>query len=74
MSSAIFGFKPLPLILFAQATNGLLLPIIALFLLFTMNNKAVLGEHTNGLLANTLGGIVVTLVSALGLFKLYTLL
>jgi NRAMP (natural resistance-associated macrophage protein)-like metal ion transporter len=73
MSSAVLGFKPLPLILFAQATNGLLLPIIALFLLFTMNNKAVLGSHTNGWIANTLGGLVVALVSALGLFKLYTL-
>jgi NRAMP (natural resistance-associated macrophage protein)-like metal ion transporter len=73
MSSALFGFKPLPLILFAQATNGLLLPVIALFLLFTMNNKAVLGDHTNGWLANTFGGLVVIMVSALGLFKLYTL-
>jgi NRAMP (natural resistance-associated macrophage protein)-like metal ion transporter len=73
MSSAVLGFKPLALILFAQATNGLLLPVIALFLLFTMNNKAILGDYTNGWLANTLGGIVVALVSALGLFKLYSL-
>lgn len=73
MSSAVLGFKPLPLILFAQATNGLLLPVVALFLLFTMNNKTILGEQTNGWLANTLGGLVVLMVSALGLFKLYSL-
>ena len=72
-SSAVLGFKPLPLILFAQATNGLLLPIIAIFLLVTMNNKKLLGEYSNGWLANTLGCLVVTLVSALGLFKLYSL-
>jgi manganese transport protein len=42
VTSAI-GFEPLELILFAQALNGLILPIIAVFLLVVLNNKNKLG-------------------------------
>lgn len=70
---ASLGIKPLAAILFAQAANGLLLPIIAVFLICTMNNKTLLAEHTNGWLANSIGGLVVTLVSLLGLYKLVSL-
>ncbi len=70
---ASIGIKPLVAILFAQAANGLLLPIIALFLIWIMNQPTLLGEQRNGLLANTVGGIVVLLVSCLGLYKLASL-
>lgn len=63
---ALSGIKPLKLIVMAQFANGLLLPIVACFLLYAMNNKQVLGKHTNGPLANTLGLIVVVLTIALG--------
>ena len=46
---AVSGLKPVTVILFAQVANGLLLPIIAVFLLITMNRKAILGSHTNSL-------------------------
>jgi NRAMP (natural resistance-associated macrophage protein)-like metal ion transporter len=59
---ALSGAKPINIIIGAQFANGLLLPIIAAFLLYTMNNKALLGKHTNGWIANSLG-LVVFLVS-----------
>ena len=64
--------KPLTAILFAQASNGLLLPIIAAFLLWVMNKQEVLGDYTNGLFSNILGGLIVLLVSLLGFYKLFT--
>lgn len=70
---ASIGIKPLAAILFAQAANGLLLPIIAVFLIWIMNQSALLGEQRNGLLANSVGGLVVLLVSCLGLYKLVSL-
>lgn len=70
---ASVGIKPLAAILFAQATNGVLLPIIAVYLIWTMNNQALLGQHKNGWLANLAGGIIVVLVSALGLYKVSSL-
>lgn len=64
---ALTGIKPIQLILLAQFANGLLLPIVACFLLFAMNQKSSLGEYRNGLVANTLGGLVVLFTAFLGL-------
>jgi len=68
------GIKPLTAILFAQASNGLLLPFIALFLLWVMNRQDILGDYTNGWLSNTFGGFIVLLVSGLGIYKLISVL
>jgi len=63
---AVAGVRPLPAILFAQAANGLLLPLVALFLLLVMNDRQLLGRNTNGWLANALGALVVLLTAVLG--------
>jgi len=67
---AAMGYKPLPAILFAQATNGLLLPIIAVFLLVVMNKNSKLGAFKNSWISNVAGVFVVTVVIGLGLYKL----
>ncbi len=66
---AAVGTKPLLAILFAQAANGFLLPICALFLLVVMNRSGSLGEHVNSALINGLGGLVVLVTVALGALK-----
>ena len=63
---ALAGIKPLKLILLAQFANGLLLPIVACFLLFALNRKNILGEYANGIIANVLGCAVVLFTAALG--------
>lgn len=70
---ASLNFKPLSAILFAQAANGLLLPIIAIFLLVVMNKSKALGEFKNGTWSNLLGIIVVSVVVGLGGYKLISL-
>jgi NRAMP (natural resistance-associated macrophage protein)-like metal ion transporter len=67
---AAMGTKPIAAILFAQAANGLLLPVIAIFLLIIVNREDLIGLHRNGKFANITGIMVVLVVSALGLFKL----
>ena len=74
ISVAALGLKPLSAILFAQATNGLLLPIIAIFLLVVMNKSKALGEFKNTLWSNIAGAIVVAVVIGLGLYKLVSAL
>lgn len=64
---AISGIKPLTIILSAQFANGLLLPIIAAFLLYTMNQRAILGKHANGVIANLLGAAVFLVSLGLGI-------
>jgi Mn2+/Fe2+ NRAMP family transporter len=70
---AVLGTRPLSAILFAQVANGLLLPVIAIFLLMVMNQRHLLGEHVNGWRANVLGTFVVVTAVGLGVFKLFSL-
>ena len=69
---AAIGTKPITAILFAQAANGLLLPVVAIFLLIVMNRSDLLEQHSNSLAANAIASLVVVIVTALGLFKLAT--
>lgn len=63
---SFLGLRPVEVILFAQVANGLLLPIVAGFLLLAMNRRDLLGTHVNGLRANLIGGGVVAIVLYLG--------
>ncbi|MDT8372360.1 MAG: divalent metal cation transporter [Bacteroidales bacterium] len=64
---AMLGFKPVEAILFAQVANGILLPVIAVYLLVVMNSTKIMGDNVNGLLPNILGGIVVLIATGLGI-------
>ena len=70
---AASGSKPTDIITVAQVANGLLLPLLAVFLLVVMNNKKLLGNYRNRWLANALGAFTVVVVSALGFKSLYSL-
>ena len=61
------GFSPIKAIVFAQIANGILLPVIAVYLLIIMNSKNVLGNYRNKLLQNIIGAIVVCIMIGLGL-------
>lgn len=63
---SMLGFRPLEAILFAQAANGILLPVIAIYLLSVMNSRKIMGEYTNTRLSNVAGTIVVLVALGLG--------
>lgn len=69
---AIIGSSPTELIIFAQAANGLILPIVAVFLLVVMNRSDLLGKHVNTTGANIIGGLVVLVAIGLGVRSLLT--
>lgn len=60
------GFSPIKAIVFAQFANGILLPIIAIYLLIIMNSKKVLADFTNKPIQNIIGLIVVMVMIGLG--------
>ncbi|NRD88403.1 manganese transporter [Sphingopyxis sp. BSNA05] len=66
MFAALLGYRPVELIFVAQIANGLLLPIIAIFLLRLANNRALLGTYANGVRANILGAAILLITTALG--------
>lgn len=64
------GFEPVQAIIFAQVANGLLLPILAIFLLYVLNDRDLLGEYTNSTVQNVLGGLAALFVIWVGLNSL----
>jgi Mn2+/Fe2+ NRAMP family transporter len=60
------GFQPIEIIKFAQVANGLLLPIIAGFLLWVVNRKSILGVYKNSVFQNILGFVILIIAIILG--------
>lgn len=54
--------NPIEIIQFAQVANGILLPVIAVMLLWVVNKTTVLGIYKNTLLQNSLS-VIITLVA-----------
>ncbi|WP_405415411.1 Nramp family divalent metal transporter [Maribacter sp. Asnod1-A12] len=69
-----FGIKPIEIIKFAQITNGLLLPVIAVFLLWVVNRAGVMGKYKNSMLQNIFGGLIILLSVLLGAKSILTVL
>ena len=61
-----FGFKSIEIIKFAQVANGILLPVIAGFLLWIVNKNSVLGTYKNSLLQNIFGFLILAVALFLG--------
>ncbi|MGS2725987.1 Nramp family divalent metal transporter [Psychroserpens sp. BH13MA-6] len=71
------GFKSIEIIKFAQVANGLLLPLIAGFLLWVMNKSSLLGKFKNSLWQNSIGWFILGISIFLGvksILKVFELL
>ncbi len=64
------GFKSIEVIKFAQIANGLLLPFIALFLIWIMNKQALLGHYVNSRQQNILGFLILLVTIGLAIKSL----
>jgi manganese transport protein len=67
MAFGIADVRPIPVIILAQAFNGLLLPLVAVFLWIAMNDRDLLGDGINSRLQNLVMGVVVLVCVGLGL-------
>lgn len=66
--TSVFALKPLHMIVIAQVTNALLLPVVALFLLYLLNKKEA-GEYKNTLWQNLLFGLVFLIILLINFMK-----
>ena len=67
MGFGMAGFKPVPAIIIAQALNGLILPVIAVFLLLVVNHPQIMKNRLNSLPANILMTVVVFVSLLIGM-------
>jgi Mn2+/Fe2+ NRAMP family transporter len=65
---SILALKPLHMIVVAQVTNAVLLPVVALFILYLLNKREV-GEYKNRLVQNILFVIVFIIIVLINLKK-----
>lgn len=70
---SLFNFSPIRIIVFAQVANGLILPVASIFLLVVLNNHQKMGNLANNLKQNILGGIIILIVSFLGVWNVIKL-
>lgn len=61
-----FGLKPITIIQFAQVANGILLPVIAGYLIWIANKKAILGVYVNSTWHNGIAIVIWLLAFGLG--------
>lgn len=70
------NIKPIDIIKFAQVANGILLPVIAGFLIWIMNKSSILGVYKNNIKQNIFGFIILgisILLSVATLSKVFKL-
>ena len=68
------GIKPVEIIQFAQVANGIVLPVIAIFLLWIVNQESILGKFRNSAFQNIIGILVIALAIFLGAKSIYTVI
>lgn len=67
MAFGMAGFKPVTAIIVAQALNGLILPVIAVFLFGAINNPQIMKKRHNVLFGNILMTVVVFVSILIGM-------
>ncbi len=66
----LLGVKPIPVIILAQALNGVLLPFVSIFLLIIVNDRGIMGEDgLNSARLNVMSGLVVLITIILGVLN-----
>lgn len=61
-----FSYRPIQIIQLAQFANGLLLPLVAIILLYAMNQSSLLKTKKNSAIQNGVGLVIVLITLVLG--------
>jgi len=64
----------IPVMLISQVANGILLPFVLIIMLTLVNNKKIMGSHTNSTVNNIISILVVVFMVLLSIFYLFTII
>ncbi|MFH0930677.1 MAG: Nramp family divalent metal transporter [Candidatus Zixiibacteriota bacterium] len=68
------GIPLIPVMYISQVINGIVLPVILIFILILINNKKLMGEYVNKGVYNFLSWVIVIILSGLSIALLVSLL
>ena len=69
---SLLGWRPINVIKIAQVANGILLPVIACYLLWIVNRKGLMGKYANSTTKNILAALIIMITLVLGLKSLWS--
>lgn len=72
--SQSFQIRPIEIIKFAQVANGLLLPVICIFLLWVVNKTSLMGAYKNKRWQNAAGILLLLLIIVLGAKSIWSVI
>ena len=72
LASLSLDFRPIEIIQFAQVANGLLLPLIAIVLLWLVNKRDIMTSYKNTRWNNILALLIILLVAILGIKSIFS--
>ncbi len=72
--SQSFQIRPIEIIKFAQVANGLLLPVICIFLLWVVNKSSLMGAYKNKRWQNVAGILLLLLIIVLGVKSIWSVI
>ena len=67
------GINPIKALIYSAIANGIVSPIIIIFIVHISGSKKVMGRHRNSRLGNTMGWIITVLMSATAIAAIYSL-
>jgi NRAMP (natural resistance-associated macrophage protein)-like metal ion transporter len=67
------GLDPIKALIYSAVGNGIVAPIVLIFIVLLSDNKKVMGPHTNGPLSRSIGWITVILMAIAGIAAIMTL-
>jgi NRAMP (natural resistance-associated macrophage protein)-like metal ion transporter len=68
------GLPLIPIMFISQVINGIVLPVILIFMLMLINDKRVMGEYTNGTGFNAISWLTVAILVALSVLLILMML
>jgi Mn2+/Fe2+ NRAMP family transporter len=68
------GINPITALVYTAIINGIVAVPLLVLILLVANNRAIMGEHTNGRLSNVIGVITALFMGLAALFALGSLL
>jgi NRAMP (natural resistance-associated macrophage protein)-like metal ion transporter len=68
------GIDPIKALLYSAVANGLVAPIVLIFIVQLSSDKTIMGKHANSLLTTLLGWLIVGIMAAIALVTIVILL
>lgn len=63
----LVGIQPIPMLIYSAVANGLIAPVILIFIVFISSNKKIMGQWKNPLFITLIGYITIALMTIAGI-------